>query len=933
MKTSRNNAFILLLAAFTLFPAAALAQNLKTDSTDQAENRIHLGYNYSKQSSELTSAVDVLGSDILATSSALNPEESLYGRLPGLIVLQNGGFADDRNPTMFIRGRSTFRNSSILVLIDGVERDLSTLVNDEIESISVLKDASALAIFGMRGANGAIVVTTRQGLYNENRINVSYDRSINTAFRTPEFLDGYNYALAVNEANILDGNPPTYSDADLSDFQSGSSLFFPSVNWFDETLKDFGSTNNFNANFQGGGENSRFFIMVNYQDEEGLFNDEANTDERYESNLKFERFNLRSNLDIDLTSSTRLKLNIAGEIINNHRPDANVDRVMNALYSVPAGAFPVRTVNDNWGGTEYYDNNPVALINATGDYLVHRTNLSTNASLFQDLGVFVEGLSAEVSIAYDHNPTFFERKNKDFLYESISVARDQEGAITDTTIVEYGSEADLNTSDGLSWQRRYAAGWAKINYETTAGNGELHASLLYNMDKKVYRGQNNTYLHQNVSALTSYSLHRKYFIDASLTYGGNSLLSREYRFGLFPAVSAGWIISEEPVFLDNNTVSHLKLRASWGINGSGSIPTNLFEQSFYNGGTYFFTDNLVNYSGIREGALANSFLTHEKANKINVGLEVELFERLMITGDIFHEIRSGIRTDEEGVVSEVLGVANPAGFDGKVQNTGFDGSLVLYDRIGEFSYHISGNFLFARNKILDMNEQYRPYEYLSRTGQMVGQHFGFETAGFFEDETDISNSPQQVFSQVRPGDIKYVDQNDDQVINEYDMIPLGYSAELPEMYFSASLGFEFKGIGTEILLQGTAHHTDYLNTPSLFWPLRDQNTISTVHASRWTPGNSESAILPRLSLLDNANNYRKNDIWLTDASYLKIRYVEVYYSFSEEVLNRIKSQSLKLYLRGTNLYSFDRINVVDPEATGVVYPTLSSVHAGIRVGF
>jgi hypothetical protein len=402
---------------------------------------------------------------------------------------------------------------------------------------------------------------------------------------------------------------------------------------------------------------------------------------------------------------------------------------------------------------------------------------------------------------------------------------------------------------------------------------------------------------------------------------------------LFPAVSAGWLLSEEAFLQDNAAVTWVKLRGSWGINGNGSIPANLFDQPYFNGGPYFFTNNLANYGGIREGALATSFLTHEKSNKANLGLEIELFGKLMFSGDVFYELRTGIRTDDDEVVSDVLGVANPASFLGEVQNMGFDGSIILADRIGDFSYHATGNFLFARNKILEMNEQFRPWDYLQRTGRLVDQHFGLETDGFFADEEDIQNSPQQVFSQVRPGDIKYIDQNDDNVINEYDVVPIGYAAELPEMYFAASIGFEFKGVGAEILLQGTTNHTDYLNTPSLFWPLRDQNTISTAYASRWTPENVGNASLPRLSLLDNANNYRKNDIWLTDASYLKIRYVELYYNFPEKILNRISSQSLKLYLRGTNLYSFDRISIVDPEATGIVYPTLRSFHAGIRVGF
>jgi TonB-linked SusC/RagA family outer membrane protein len=818
-------------------------------------------------------------------------------------------------------------------MVDGVERPIATLVNEEIESVIVLKDAAALAMYGMRGANGVMLITTKQGTYNQYDISVSYDQSVNTAFRIPEFLDGYNYARTVNEASILDGNPVVYSQKDLADFQTGDSPFYPSVDWFDEAFRDFGSTSNFNAIFRGGGKAARFFVMLNYQEERGLF-DNTDLDERYDSQLKYERINFRSNLDIDLTGTTSFKLNIAGEIVDNQRPDASVPRIMNALYNVPSGVFPVRSINNYWGGTDYYGNNPVALIAATGQHINHSTNLSTTASLQQDLSNFLKGLSTEVSVAYDQSPTFYERKSKGFVYESMTVSRDPvTGEIIDTSLVLYGSEADFVASHGLAWQRREAAGWGKINYQRRIGQGYLNSSILYNIDMRVYTGQYNTYRTQNLSAFVSYSNQQKYFIDFSLTYGGNSLLPEKSRFGLFPAISGAWIVSEESFLKDNDLISSLKIRASWGISGNGAVPANLYEQKFISSGTYYFTDNLGSYGGYREGRLATPFMTYEKAKKFNTGFDFELMRKLNITADLFYEKRSNLLTSTDAIVSNVLGVSTAYNFTGKVENKGIDASLIWNDELGDFRYFIGANFLFARNKILEMNEQFRPYDYLRRTGMPVNQQFGLETIGFFADEEDIANSPAQVFCPVKPGDIKYRDQNDDGVINEYDVIPVGYASNVPEIYYSANLGFEYKGFGIEVLFQGIAHQTDYLNTRSVFRPLVNQNSITTNFANRWTPETAETATLPRLTMLENENNYRKNDIWLTDVSYLKLRYLEVYYKFPESLLNKIKTKSLTTYLRGSNLFSIDKVNVVDPEATGVTYPTLTSYHVGIKVGF
>jgi TonB-linked SusC/RagA family outer membrane protein len=901
---------------------------------DNRDKKIKLGYGYEKSPDKLTASVDVVYSDDIKNNSVLDPAESLYGQLSGLTVLQNGGEPWNRSPDMFIRGRGTFNNSSMLVLVDGFERDMSSLSLPEIESVSVLKDGAALAIYGQRGANGVVLVTTKGGEYNSFNVDVSYEQGFNMPFRTPQFLDGYGYAQAVNEASALDGNPFVYSNYDLQDFQSGNApYFYPNVDWWDETLRDYGTSTNFNSSFYGGGEAVKYFVTLNYQNERGLF-DNTELDDRYNSQMKYDRFNFRTNLDIDLTKTTRFLIHVGGSVSGRKEPGARVSGVMDALYSVPSAAFPVETFNGVWGGTEYYANNPVALVSSTGMRQPHSREVMADGRIIQDLGAWVEGLTAEVAVAYDNNVAYWENKTRDFLYESVAASRNPEtGAITDTTVARYGSETDLRFSDSFGGQRRHATLFGKVNYEKAWDQNELDMSFMYHQDKRVNDRQYNTFLHQKMVASASYALRSRYLLDGVVSYSGSSVLPAGERFGIFPAVSAGWIASREDFLKSNAVIDFLKFRASWGMTGNNIMSPNLYDQAFGGGGTYYFTNNNNSYSGIREGQLPTLGLTYETAVKTNLGVDLKLLDHLSMTMDVFYENRHDILVSSNGSVPSLIGVARPVANFGEVENKGLEASLLWEDQIGSLKYHIGGNFSYAKNSIVEMSEEFRPYDYLKETGNSVGQQFGLETLGFFKDQADIDNSPRQLFSELRPGDIKYKDQNDDGVIDELDVVPMGYANGYPEIYYASNIGFEFKGFGVDALFQGIANQTLYLNTKSVFWPLRGQNTISTFSADRWTPETAETATLPRLSMLENANNYRKNDIWLTSGDYLKLRKLEVYYNFSDRLLSKLNMKSAKLFVRGMNLFSIDMVDVVDSEEIGVTYPTLTSYHMGINLGF
>ncbi|MGM0532287.1 MAG: SusC/RagA family TonB-linked outer membrane protein, partial [Bacteroidota bacterium] len=675
-----------------------------------------------------------------------------------------------------------------------------------------------------------------------------------------------------------------------------------------------------------------YFVSLNYQNERGIF-DNTNLDDRYDSQLKYDVFNFRTNLDIDLTESTRFYLNLGGLIEGQNMPGARANGVMNALYSVPSAAFPVKTFNDEWGGTEFYDNNPVALVSSTGHRYPHTRGLNADGRLTQDLSAWVEGLSAEVALGYDNRVHYWESKTREFLYESVSIDRNSEtGAITDTTVAQYGADTELNASDSFGGQQRQTTIYGKLNYETSWEESDLSTSVMYYQDKRVNDGQYNTYLHQDLALFGSYGLKDRYFVDGSLTYSGSSVLPEGDRFGFFPSLSAGWVLSREDFLKNHGLIDYLKLRASWGLSGNDRMDQNLYDQGFYSGGGYLFTDNNSSSGGIREGQLPSVGLTYEQSSKTNIGLDMELGSLTMAL-DAFYEKRTNILATIDGSVPSLIGIERPVENVGEVENKGIEASVLLEENTGSLQYHIGGKFSFARNKILEMNEEFQPYDYLKQTGNQVGQQFGLESVGFFKDQEDIDNSPDQLFSEVRPGDVKYRDQNGDDVIDQLDIVPTGHAGGYPEVYFSSQMGLEYKGFGVDALFQGIANQTLYLNTKSVFWPLRGNNTISTFSADRWTPETAESATLPRLSLSDNNNNYRKNDIWLTKGDFLKLRRLEVYYKLPGGLMDRLNMKSAKIFARGRNLFSLDAVDVVDPEATGVTYPTMTSYHFGINLGF
>lgn len=899
---------------------------------DSKSAEIFRGFNIKGRQEESTAAISTVYNEQFR-SSTTNPGNALYGMLPGLSVMQGNRVAWDNDPRLSIRGVGTLNTSTPLVLVDGFERPISALTQEEIESISVLKDAAGLALYGLRGANGAILVKTKRGTYDGMKVTASYQFGVNTPYRLPKMANGYEYANAMNEALKLDGLSSRYSAPDLEAFRTGSNPeLFPNVDWTKEALRDQGFTHQVTTAFRGGSQRVRYYSMLSYIGDDGLLKPVAlNPD--YNTQMAWDRLSLRTNLDITLTQSTQLKLNFLGQIAQSNRPSTNYPTLFSNLYSVPSAAFPVKTSTGIWGGDNIHKN-PIAEISAGGFASSNDRALLADMRIEQDLSSWVKGLSAEVAVAFDNRSSYWDAKSKNYLYETMMFQRDNNGNIGDITRTRYGQETDLRFSSELGFQNRVTTFEAKLNYANSWGeNHVFHATALFHNEENSLQGKNNTYRRQSFIGNANYGFKNRYFVDVAFSYSGSSVLNASDKYRSLPAISGAWLLSSEDFMASAIAINFLKLRASWGITGSDIMDYDLGKYYFTMGGnSYFFGENNNGAGGHTEGRLANLNLNPEMSYKTNIGVELQLFNKLSFSADIFHDKRTNILVNSGNQFSSIIGVNTPLVNAGEVVNKGFETSLLWEDKVGNWTYAVGGNFSFAKNKVVNMNEEYRTEEYLKRTGHRVGQFFGLQAVGYFKDDAETKTQPVHSFSQVRPGDVKYKDQNNDGVIDNYDMVAQGYSTTLPEIYYGFNVQVGYKGLAFKADFQGIANYS-ILKSGAMYRALLNNTTVSEHYlANRWTPDNQQ-AKYPRLSTLENANNYVNSSVWLENGAFLKLRNVELSYSLPKSFTSKIRAQKIQLFVRGENLFSMDHVKELDPEMLYMSYPSFSSYHVGLSLDF
>lgn len=887
-----------------------------------------------------TQAIATLSGEQLRSNSTFNVGNALYGLIPGLIVKQNTGWTD--GATLQVRGGASQTGNTPLIVVDGVPRTLDYLNMLEVENISVLKDGAATALWGTRGANGVVIVTTKRGQYNSRDIDVNYTYGIGLPVNQPEFVDGYTYALMKNEALYYDGLPAKYDAPALEAFRNGTDPdAFANVDWLDHALRNHTENHQLNLTFRGGGQKLRYFSAINYKNDQGILSDRAaHYSDRYDAQMKKYRLDARINLDIDVTRYTQVGLSLFGLLHENNRPRTTESDLFTGLYNVPSGAFPLRTATGSWGSDNIFKYNPIARIADTGYYRTDERLLQGDLRIRQDLSLLTRGLRAELGISYDNSAVYHETGTKDYAYEAIDVVPGAVPGEYDLLRSKGGEDKALSISNsGFASQFSRTVVDAKVGYDRAFGPHAVNGTLQYRQESYVPTGINVTRKRQSYLFTAGYNYDNRYLVDVVANHSGTSVLSRGDRFRTYPAVSAAWIVSNEKFWQENPVVDYLKVRASWGRSGSDSdLDYDLDERYWVTCGGTQFRDTPSGFGGLHPGTLAINNLTTERSEKWNVGLDLRLFRRLSLTADAFYDKRTDALIEAENLFSSVIGTGIPKQNMGRAHSQGLDLGLNWEDRTGkDFKYYAGVNFSYLRTEIDENGEGFQPYDYLYKKGDCVGQLYGLEAIGYFRDEVDIAASPRQMFDAVRPGDIKYKDQNNDGRIDAYDQVAIGHSSTIPGIYYGIRLGFEYKGFGLDAVLQGVGRFSKMLNVRSVYWPLRNNNSNLTKwyleDNIRWTEETKETANLPRLTTLDNANNFRSSTQWLANGAFLKLRNLNLYYNLPRRWITPLRMDQCQVYLRGNNLFSLDHIKYMNCEDLTVNYPDLMSLFVGVNINF
>lgn len=907
----------------------------------------------------LTGAVSSVSSADLVKSPSPSVANTLAGRVTGLTTVQYSGLPGGDDPRIFVRGIGSLSdaNSTPLILVDGVERSFSQLDPNEIETISVLKDASATSVFGIRGANGVVIVTTKRGTEGKPRISMSGSTALQIPTRLPKMADSYTYATTYNQAQLNDDPNAVlrFSPEAIEAFRTNSDpIIYPNTDWMKKVMKPSALQSQENINISGGTKAVKYFVSLGYLNQGGLFNTFGSA---YDYNFKYQRYNYRANVDIAVTNTTKLSLTTGGrsEVRNtpyypnttSWYPEALFYDVNNSVPFSGPGVINGRLIKSGNGyisGTK-----PDGLMNSYGTGFINTLSnvLNFDIALEQKLDFITKGLSFKVKAAnnsrYDHSKS---RSTSVAYYEPWRLKDKDPSAPNGDSIVYKKNGEDALLSYGESFSK--ARDWyleGSLSYNRTFGDHHISSLLLYNESKIYYPGVNTDIPLSYVGLVgrATYDFRNKYLLDINMGYNGSENFAPGRRFGLFPAFSLGWILTQENFMKPVVFLDYLKLRGSYGIVGNDKQGSRRFlylaDSYLPNSGGYNFgTDVPSNQITATEGRVGNPMVSWETSRKRNLGLDMKMFrERLAITADVFDEYRNNILTTRQ-TVPGFIALDLPAVNIGIVKNRGYEIEIKWRDNVGSFSYFISSNMSFSRNKVIFKDEIPRKYDFLMQTGKRVNQPFGYTVDGFWsqKDIAHLSDFPDPLIP-PKPGDLRYKDLNHDGIINSDDAGPIGYP-EYPEYIFGTTLGGSFKNFDLSMLWTATQHVSRSLqsNFRQAFGTTLSYSLLQYMADGQWTPETGDHATYPRMSLTGVSNNVKNSDFWLKDASYIRLKNIELGYTFNIASLKRYGITRFRAYINGYNLLTFDNLKIVDPEANpgGMnTYPVMKIFNLGVNVMF
>ena len=967
---------------------------LLQEDTKALQEVVVVGYTKQRKETMIGSVATITTKDLTQSPTA-NINNALAGRLPGLIVNQYaGGEPGVDQSELFIRGKATYGNQSAIVIVDGIERDMSYLAPDEIETFTILKDASATAAYGIRGANGVIVITTKRGKAAEKAtVNLKASIGINQPIGFPEYLGSADYATLYNEARLNDAK---MTGADISSLNLFSQQAIDNFRrakgdnsdglGYDWDYYDFafkpGLQEDVSLSIRGGTDKVRYYVLANYFSQGGNYK-YSNAGE-YDSQTKFTRYNFRSNIDININRYLSARLDLGARITDRNAPGTTAGRLMTICATQPPylpilveeNAHPQNEeyIQQNPRGMLYGDNiyryNLLGELSRTGYLNEKNTYLNGSFAMNLDMEFLTKGLKAEVMFSYDASEGRWINRKLDTYkdgyreYPKYATFMPIEGSDAYmagghyTGAYKTGNKYDIDQTIGNGFSHNASDGrtyiQARLDYNRLFSNRhEVTAMLLANRGNRTVNNE-LAYHSQGITGRFAYYYNQKYLMEFNFGYNGSENFAPGKRYGFFPAGSIGWVVSEEEFMKKASWIDFLKVRASYGLVGSDNVSSRFPYLAFYGGGSgYDFGNNFgTNVGGTSEGNLANANLTWEKARKLNVGIDfTTLNQRLALTIDAFYEYRFDIITDMNS--DGIMGYPDIVGKDaalqnlGEVSNRGVDIELSWNDKIGkDFRYYIRPNLTFSRNRLEYKAEVARKNSWRKETGKRLYENFVYVFDHFVADQEEadrLNKIGYQPWGQLIPGDVVYKDLDRNGVIDDEDRTAMG-NPRSPELMFGIPFGFQYKNFDFSVLLQGATKSSILLNGAAVFdFPQFEQDKIGRVkkmHLDRWTPETAATAKYPALHYGTHDNNKNGNSsLFLYDASYLRLKNVEIGYNVSPKLLRKFHVQQARIYVQGLNLLTFDKLGDVDidPETKSgdgaSWYPIQKVFNFGIDITF
>lgn len=934
------------------------------ENTQLIEEVVVIGYGHQKKET-ITGSINSIASDEILRSPVSSVSNAIAGKLPGLTAMQRGGEPGKDGSSIKIRGVGTLNSGSEsdpLILVDGVERtSMDMLDPNEIESFNILKDASATAVFGVRGANGVILITTKTGNEGKPKISLSSNLGFQQYTKMPELVNAYEWATLANEGVYNEkGEFATlpYSKEALEAYRNGlNPIIYPDVNWTDLLLKPYSLQQQYNINISGGTPIVKYFVSFGLLDQDGLFKEPTIEGVNFDINPNYKRYNLRTNFDVNVTKNLTANFKMGTIFTDANYPQTNTTLIFDYLLrSNPLGIpgivgdkIVLGYNNDPLEGIRTFVN-PLYELAKGGNQKINTSTYNMNLGLKYDLDFLTKGLSIRGMVAYDDYSSHTVHRPKDIPTYNI---------VVDNTYNEGYSLVQLQDEGAFGFEESFTSRFRNIYWEIATEyfkkikKHNISGLLLYYQRKE----DNPDFQYGVPKGLLglvgriTYNYDNRYLAELNLGYNGSEQFAEGNRMGFFPAFSAAWRLSEEAFFPKNELVTYVKIRGSYGEVGNDKIGKDRFlylpsvyttNYQGYNFGIQGESRQL--YSGSVEGKIGNPHVTWERARKSNIGLELKFFSsKFSFVGDYFIEKRDNILWDY-GTIPAIVGTTSfPAANLGKVNNKGFELEAGWLDVKENITYWIKGTFSFVRNKIIYMDEPVRSSPYMMKTGYSVGQYKGYKAEGFINTQAELENIPTHSWggNLWGKGELKFVDINGDGIVNTDDMIPIGYGP-MPEITYGLNLGFEWKGFNFSALLQGVQNVSLYLNQSAIN-PLQfGSRSAQKWHMGRWTEERVKSGqeiTYPRMLVQnDNSPSFVNgySDFWIQDADYLRLKNLEIGYRYSSESLKKTGIESVRFYINGSNLLTFTDLKNFDPEApsgAGTFYPQTKVYNIGLNINF